>query len=279
MEPLEKRQLFSAEPTLGTARAAALVAAVTHPKLVGAPQPTPTSLGGGWTEIFDDEFNGSSLNPVWHTAQYWDSTVTVGNGGEAAYAPGGVSVSNGKLHLTARKSTSYGEPYVSGIVNTGGEDFNPNYPSFSFLHGYMEVRAKLPAGQGLWPAIWLMPASHNDSNGEIDALEMMGDNPDLAYFTLHRDGNEQQMTSTGINLSSGYHTYGVDWEANFVSFYIDGKLMATITDTSLICPEAAYPIIDLAVGGWDGPPNPRTHFPATAAIDYVRIWQQDQTTA
>jgi beta-glucanase (GH16 family) len=236
----------------------------------------PPSIPGNWSIAFDDEFNSTTLNPVWHTAQYWDTTSTVVGGGELeAYDSSGVTVSGGELHLTARADNSYGVPYVSGMVNTGGEEYNPSYPSFSFLHGYMEVRAKIPSGQGLWPALWLMPASHNDSNGEIDALEVLGGSPSTAYFTVHRNGNYQQVIWNGIDLSQGFHTYGMDWEADHVSWYIDGTLVGTMTNTSLICPEAMYPIMNLAVGGsWGGPPNAATQFPASMDVDYIRIWQQ-----
>ena len=63
------------------------------------------------------------------------------------------------------------------LVQTGGEGDAPAAPKFSFLYGYMEVRAKLPAGQGLWPAIWMMPASHDDANGELDVVLLPAQHP------------------------------------------------------------------------------------------------------
>jgi beta-glucanase (GH16 family) len=247
------------------------------------PDPTPVDpdapmppVAGEWRSIFDDEFDSAALNPVWHTAQYWDREVTVvGQGELQAYAPSAVSVGGGQLHLTARKDTTYGVPYTSGIVMTGGNDSDGNEPRFSFLYGYMEVRAKLPAGQGMWPAIWMMPASYNDGNGELDVVEVVGNAPREANFSLHRRGGGDTDDWIGPDFSQGFHTFGVDWQADHVSWYVDGVERARMTDRSLICPEAMYPILNLAVGGdWAGAPDSTTVFPATMDVDYVRVWQQ-----
>ena len=255
------------------------------PSTPEAPQPpdTPVSpdapmppLAGAWRSVFRDEFSAGTLNPVWHTAQWWDRTVTVvGDGELQAYAPSGASVSNGMLHLTARKDSSYGVPYVGGMVMTGGNDSDSNEPRFSFLYGYMEVRAKLPTGQGMWPAIWMMPASYNDGNGELDVLEVIGSEPQHANFHLHRHGGDEGHGWTGPDFSKGFHTFGVDWQPDHVSWYVDGVERARSTDKSLICPEAMYPILNVAVGGdWAGAPDSTTVFPATMDVDYVRVWQK-----
>jgi beta-glucanase (GH16 family) len=165
-------------------------------------------------------------------------------------------------------------PYVSGLVMTGGNDSDANEPRFTFLYGYMEVRAKLPAGQGVWPAIWMMPASYNDDNGELDVLEVIGSEPLHANFTLHRHGDREGHGWDGPDFSKDFHTFGVDWQSDHVSWYVDGVERARSRDASLICPEAMYPILNLAIGGtWGGPPDASTVFPATMDVDYVRVWQ------
>jgi len=227
---------------------------------------------------FDDEFNGTTLNPVWHTAQYWDHTVTVvGKGELEAYDASGVSVSGGQLHLTARADSEYGVPYVSGLVEAGGDIYNSAQKTFSFQYGYMEVSAKAPAGQGLWPTIWLMPASHQDGDGEIDVAEVLGGDPTKAYFTAHHlalNNLQQQFTKVGADLSAGFHTYGVDWEPDHITWYLDGVPVGTLTNPLLIPHEPMYPIMNLAVGGtWGGPPDTSTQFPASLDVDYLRIWQ------
>lgn len=236
----------------------------------------PPPVAGNWNELWGDEFNGSSLNPVWHTAQYWDTTTTVvGQGELEAYNAVADSVSNGALHITATPNTNYGAQYLSGLVMTGGESDNPAYPKFSFQYGYMEVRAKIPSGQGLWPAIWMMPASYQDGDGEIDVMENLGQDPTTIYGTVHVQAQSEQYSFHGIDLSQGYHTYGLDWEPDHISWYIDGQLYGTTTNTSLIPAEPMYPIINLAVGGaWGGDPDATTPFPATMDIDYVRVWQK-----
>jgi beta-glucanase (GH16 family) len=235
----------------------------------------PPPAGGNWNLVFRDEFAGPQLDPVWRTAQYWRSDYSVGGPGELqAYDATGVSVDGGVLSLTAREESRYGMPYASGLVQTGGDDDVPG-PRFNFLYGYMEVRAKLPTGQGIWPAIWMMPASYNDNNGELDVLEVIGSEPDNANFSLHRNdlGNTDEWR--GPDFSRRFHTFGVDWQADHVSWYVDGVERARMTDPALICPEAMYPILNVAVGGnWPGAPDSTTVFPATMAVDYVRVWQQ-----
>lgn len=241
----------------------------------------PPPLDGRWEMIFRDEFDAPILDPVWRTAQYWDSDHTIVGGGELqAYDASGVSVSDGVLHLTARPEEKYaGTPYVSGLVQTGGDDDDPAASKFRFLYGYLEVRAKLPAGQGLWPAIWMMPASYDDAQGELDVVEAIGSEPNVANFSLHRRGLSDGHEWLGADLTSDFHTFAVDWQADHVSWFVDGVERARTIDPALICPEAMYPILNLAVGGeWAGAPDASVPRPASMQVDFVRIWQQAPTT-
>src|SRR5262249_245320 len=156
------------------------------------------------------------------SAQWWDQSATVvGKGELEAYDASGVSVSNGALHLTARPDSQYGVPYVSGLVMTGGFRYaTGNQSRFSFQYGYMEVSANAPAGQGFWPAIWLMPASYDDAN-EIDVMEVLGGNTKQGFFTVHQGDRSDQRTETGADLSAGFHTYGVDWEPDHITWFLD----------------------------------------------------------
>ncbi|HUQ72831.1 MAG TPA: PA14 domain-containing protein, partial [Planctomycetaceae bacterium] len=238
----------------------------------GEPQVTPdqgppVSQSDKWQLVFRDEFSGTAIDPVWHTTQYWGHDHTVVGGDELqAYDPTGASVRNGVLRLTARPDNEYGVPYVSGLVQTGGDETVSGEPKFSFLHGYLEVRAKLPLGQGLWPAFWMMPASHNDDNGELDVLEVLGGDPTRANFAVHRDGLLDDHEWVGPDFTKGFHTFGVDWQADHVIWYVDGIEKARTTNPALICPEAMYPILDLATGGWDGPPDSSTPFPSSMDV-------------
>ena len=245
------------------------------------PSPSGPPIAGNWNEIFDDEFNGTSLNPVWHTAQYWNTTTTVvGQGELEAYNAAADTVSNGVLQISATPNTSYGAQYLSGLVMTGGIQGDSSQPTFSFKYGYIEVRAKIPKGQGLWPAIWMMPAGYQDSNGELDVMENLGNDTTTAYGTVHMHGAQQQFTYHGVDLSAGYHTFAVDWEPDHITWYVDGVAYGTTTNTSLIPTVAMYPIMNLAVGGdWGGDPNASTVFPANFDIDYIHVWQQATATA
>jgi hypothetical protein len=239
------------------------------------PEATPPAPEGNWRMTFRDEFSGTSLNPVWHTAQWWDRQYTIVEGEEQVYDATGVSVSDGMLHLTERRETKYGMPFVSGLVMTGGAQDVPTLPKFNFLYGYLEVRAKLPAGQGLWPAIWMMPASYNDANGELDVLEVLGNDPSRAYFTVHRHGSQDGHEWAGPDFSQDFHTFAVDWQPDHVAWYVDGIERARTTDPSLICPEAMYPILNLAIGGdWGGASNATTPVRAAMDVDYIRVWQK-----
>jgi beta-glucanase (GH16 family) len=235
----------------------------------------PPPVGGDWNLVFRDEFAGPQLDPVWRTVQHWDDDHSFGGSGELqAYDATGVSVDGGLLSLTARRETKYGMPYVSGMVQAGGDDDVPDGPRFSFRYGYLEFRAKLPTGQGIWPAIWMLPASYHDDNGELDVLEVIGSEPDNANFSLHRNGLDNTDDWTGPDFSRKFHTIGVDWQADHVSWYVDGIERARMTDPALICPEAMYPMLNVAVGGdWPGAPDATTAFPASMDVDYVRVWQ------
>src|SRR4029453_13191211 len=141
---------------------------------------------------------------------------------------------------------------------TGGEKDLPASPTFSSLYGYLEVRVRLPAGAGLWPAVWMMPASYHDDNGELDVVELFGDGAE-PVFALHRRGRDENQEWDGPDLSRDFHTYGVDWQADHVAWYVDGVERARTTRPALISPEPMYPVLNLAVGGKvAGAPNEST---------------------
>lgn len=172
----------------------------------------------------------------------------------------------------ARKATNL--DYSSGLLVTRR--------SFLFEYGYVEVRAKVPAGRGLWPAIWLFRP--DSTYGEIDILELLGQEPGRAYSTIHYQiedtGGAHHVDqtlvadNTGPSLAEGFHTYAVDWSASDVRFFIDGvEKGRSPTRPALNAP--MYLLLNLAVGGagsWPGPVDGSTGFPASFDIDYARIW-------
>ena len=149
------------------------------------------------------------------------------------------------------------------------------------------MRAQLPAGQGLWPSFWLLPED-NSWPPELDAMEMLGNLPNTLVTTVHsqvsgaaQHSSTHYTTSAGTsvaNMTTGFHTYGVDWEPDTITWYFDGqKVFQTATPADLNKP--MYMIADLAVGGyWPGSPNAATQFPAQMQIDYIRAYQADPAT-
>lgn len=234
--------------------------------------PVAPRLPGDWTLKFEDEFSGPKLGEVWTPHQYWDTGATVGEGDEQS-DPANVQVADGLLKLTARNERKFGKAYTGALVQTGRIRGRPGR-TFSFLYGYAEARIRIPAGQGLWPAFWLMPASYNDANGEIDIMDNGTGNPNVLHGTAIVHGRKDQH-QYGRELAAGFHIFAVDWESDQMTWYVDGKPWARTTDRALICSEAMYPIFDLAVGGsWGGPPNASTRFPAVMEVDWIRVWQK-----
>ena len=168
--------------------------------------------------------------------------------------------------------------FLSGAFNT--------FP-FCQTYGYFEVTAKVPAGRGLWPAIWLLPAD-GSWPPEIDAPEVLGDNTGVAYFSLHTQDHAwiaQQSDSyassvttdrfrAGTDLAGDFHRYGVDWERDRITFYFDGSRVAS-RSTPADMHKPFYLIVNLAVGGkgsWPGRPDNATMFPASLIIKSVDVW-------
>lgn len=239
-----------------------------------------------WSMVFEDGFSTGSVDPAkWAPEIYWGITS---NGGFENlsnlewYFPANRSVANGILTIQARKEntvTSYGTfPYTSGMITSDRDTDTASVPAkFDFLYGYVEIRAKIPAGKGLWPAFWMLPSDHSTSE-EIDIMEILGDRPDISYMTYHWGSSQstgKSWTITGTDFSRGYHTYAVDWSADAIVWYIDGVERQRVTDVAILTHKSMFLIANLQVGGsWAGNPDTNTVFPANYAIDYIRVWKK-----
>ena len=230
---------------------------------------------------FDDEFNTFSASPDGSTG-LWRTTLangdrTLGSNGEREYysdSSVGVnpfSLQNGALDITATPgSNPLNLPYNSGVITTQN--------SFSQLYGYFEINAQMPAGQGLWPAFWMLPAS-GAWPPELDIFEVLGNAPTTLYFSTHSTVQATQGTTLNVaNVSSGFNKYGVMWGPQTVDLYINGVEVASMaTPADMNVP--MYMLANLAVGGyWPGNPNSSTVFPATMKIDYVHAYAYPGTT-
>lgn len=241
---------------------------------------------GGWTLTFDDEFNGTSLDTTkWNTC-YQDQgpgtgtpCTLAGNSEMELYEPTGQFVeANGVLTIRGDKKdvvdpvTGATFHYTSGVITS--------YDKFSQVHGYFEMRAKLPAGTGLWPAFWMDNNAHIWPP-EIDTLEMVGNMPDAPHVGAIQSASGAYLAKYvyTFDTSTAYHTYGVEWDANNLTYYYDGQEVAqTTTAANMVNPMQL--IANLAIGGqWPGPPTADTLFPVYMDIDYIRGWTRNDTTA
>jgi len=249
----------------------AALAFLVAPSAQAAPDKTAKP---GWTLTFDDEFNGSKLDTAKWIDSYPDNSRTHNNGEQEYYAPDGYAVSHGALHLKGERRPQGGMPYTSGMV--------ASYGKFAQQYGWFEMRAKLPAGKGMWPAFWLLPADKNWPP-EIDILEMLGHEPSKVYLTNHWQDAAGKHQSHGENFvgpdfSRGFHTFAVDWEADSIVWYIDGTERSRSTEGIPTMP--MYLLANLAVGGdWPGNPDATTPFPGLMDIDYIRVYQKPKATA
>ncbi|MBL7815095.1 MAG: family 16 glycosylhydrolase [Saprospiraceae bacterium] len=230
--------------------------------------------------VWSDEFDGSSLN----TAK-WSYQVGAGGWGnnELQYYTNGanVEVSNGTLKIRAKQESFNGSNYTSSRILS-------QYKG-DFRYGKFEARMKLPFGQGIWPAFWLMPTNSEygtwPRSGEIDVMELLGHQPNIVYGTIHSGTSAGATVSSSANytLPSGsfaddFHTFSIEWSPTEVKWLVDGTLYSTKTGSDIspwVFDKTFHAILNVAVGGnWPGAPNGTTVFPQTMEVDYVRIYQK-----
>jgi beta-glucanase (GH16 family) len=228
--------------------------------------------GSNMNLVWDDEFNGNSLN-----TNNWTYDTGAGGWGnneleDYTNRAQNVSVQNGNLVITAQKESYGGESYTSGRIKTEGLQ--------SFTYGKIEAKIKLPAGQGLWPAFWLLGSNINSDSwpecGEIDAMEHVNNNLNVAGSAHWYYNGEADYSNTSSNLDfSQYHIYDIVWDANSIKWYVDNQLYSTLTTTNIAAYQNPFFIVlNLAVGGnWPGNPDGTTQFPSQMLVDYVRVYQ------
>ena len=234
--------------------------------------------------LFSDDFDGTSLDSSkWHTCFWWatDQCTIESTNEMELYTRENVLVDSGILRLRAQKKSAVWDfngktfNYTSGMVMTGGRKYLTD-PGFTFTYGYAEARVKIPAGQGIWPAFWMLPASYN-SEPEIDIMEILGHQPDVVHFHIH-NGVHPGQSWTGEDFSQGWHTFAVDWQPDAIVWYVDGVERWRYTG-SAVPAEPSYLLLNLAVGGdWPGAPDATTVFPAYYDVDYVRVWDRKPDT-
>jgi beta-glucanase (GH16 family) len=191
-----------------------------------------------------------------------------------------VTVQNGYLLITARKESYEGSLYTSARLITKGK--------FEQAYGRFETRMRLPWGQGMWPAFWMLGADIDDNPwpgaGEIDIMEYRGQEPSTVLGSVHGPGYSageaitKRYTLENDRFDTGFHVFGIEWAPDYVNFYVDNVLYNQITPADVpgewVFNKPFYILINLAVGGtFVGSPNSETVFPQTMLVDYVRVYK------
>jgi len=243
---------------------------------------TPSTYQGK-NPVWMEEFDGPSLN-----LNHWNQEIGNGSGGwgnnELQYytsSKKNVFVSKGNLIIEARKDAIEGYTYSSARITTKAKK--------EFTFGRIDIRAKLPKGKGIWPALWMLGANISTvgwpSCGEIDIMELVGSAPNQVHGTLHWKGMDGHLYKGGnIVLPSGdfsqeFHVYSLIWEENKIQWLLDDKVFYTMQKSDF--GTAHYPfnapqffILNVAVGGnWPGSPDESTVFPQRLFVDYIRVFQ------
>jgi len=245
----------------------------------------PTSYPG-YTLAWSDEFNGTSLDAGAWTFESGDGCPNVCGWGnnELEYYTNNTNnlfFQDGKMIIEAKAEAFGGKNYTSARIKTQGKK--------TFKFGRIDIRALLPKGKGIWPALWLLPQDNVyggwPRSGEIDLLELIGSEPAKAVGTAHYGpGPGSTYISRNYSLSSGtfndeFHVFSLEWKADQMKWFVDGTLYSTINKADLGANnypfnEQFFFIVNLAVGGnWPGSPDANTVFPAWLIVDYIRIYQ------
>ena len=237
----------------------------------------------GYKLVWDDEFDGNTINP-----KNWTYDIGAGGwgNGEAEFytnRPENARVENGMLVIEALQEKYQGSYYTSARLKTQGLQ--------EFKYGRIEARIKVPSGNGMWPAFWMLGSSFNGSNwpdcGEIDIMEYIGRQPDLIMGTAHGPGYAGALglsmwNRQKFNIADDYHTYAIDWEEGRIDWYFDGNLYYSVTpadigDREWVFDQPFFIILNLALGGQlPGPIGLDVKFPKQMLVDYVRVFQKIQ---
>ncbi len=286
---LPRRLILSLAMALGLATmSTGLAQSAPTPVTTAAEQSAGTTAAAAVT--FSDEFDGAAGSAV-NGAKWQIETGDNVNNHERQYYTAGnrnaVLDGQGHLVITARKENPgnyqcwYGRcEYTSARLNTSGK--------FSTTYGRVEARMKIPRGQGIWPAFWMLGSDIGSvgwpNSGEIDIMENVGFEPGTVHGTLHGPGySGSGGIGAGYSLPGGqafadaFHTFAVDWSPNAITWSVDGTVYQRRTPADLggrqwVFDKPFFVILNLAVGGyWPGDPDGSTVFPQQLLVDYVRV--------
>ncbi len=239
-----------------------------------------------WTLVWSDEFDGpTGASP---NQNNWSFDIGTGNNGwgnqELQYytnRPENVSLDGqGNLVITARKESFSGRSFTSARINTKGK--------FQQTHGRVEARIKTPHGPGIWPAFWMLGANIDQvgwpQSGEIDIMEMRGQEPSVIHGSLHgpgySGGNPVSGSYTLLNgrFDTDFYLYAVEWFPDRIDFFVNEYLYHRVRKRDIpgewVFDQPFFVLLNIAVGGsYVGFPNENTPFPQTMVVDYIRVYQ------
>lgn len=251
------------------------------PSPTPTPTPTPEWERAGWTLVWRDEFDGAALD-----AANWTPEIGGhgwGNNEWQFYTdrPENVRLEEGLLVIEARAEPYIRRNYTSARLKT--QDLH------AWTYGRFEARMKLPYGQGIWPAFWMLGADIGGAGwpraGEIDIMEHIGREANRIYATVHGPGYSggagvgHYTTLPAGAVSDDFHVYAIEWEPEEIRWSVDDVQYFKITPASVpgtwVYDHPFFLILNLAVGGsWPGYPDESTVFPQFLKVDYVRVYQR-----
>jgi beta-glucanase (GH16 family) len=228
--------------------------------------------------VWSDEFNDGRLD-----TSHWSFEIGGhgwGNNELQFYQEDNTKVRDGFLIITARKESREGKDYTSSRIITKGKK--------EFQYGRIDIRAKLPKGQGIWPALWMLGNNISTVDwpacGEIDIMEMIGGKENMLHGTAHWDSAGMHTYHGGNVLlkdnkifADEFHVFSIDWNQEKIVWSLDGVPYYTMNisrEDQTEFQNKFYFIFNVAVGGnWPGSPNETTVFPQQLIVDYVRVFQ------
>ncbi|MGB1217961.1 MAG: glycoside hydrolase family 16 protein, partial [Saprospiraceae bacterium] len=244
---------------------------------------SPTSYSG-MTLVWSDEFDENALNSNNWTQEIGNGDNGWGNNELQYYKPDNTYfASSDYLIIEAKEESESGFDYTSSRMITEGKQ--------EFQYGRIDIRASLPEGQGLWPALWMLGSNFRTSGwpvcGEIDIMEQVGFQPNIVHGTVHYGSSFAQRGSksafrtspSGNEYSESFHVFSLVWEEDHIEILVDDVKYLDVVPTDL--GGQAWPynqsfffIFNVAIGGqWPGNPDASTVFPQRMIVDYVRVFQ------
>nr|WP_297542991.1 glycoside hydrolase family 16 protein [Amycolatopsis sp.] len=257
----------------------------------GSAAASPARLLPSAQATFTEDFDGPAGSGVDLSKWHFETGDNANNHEREWYTSGTDNAAldgQGNLVITAKKENPgnyncwYGPcAYTSARLSTAGQ--------FTQAYGHFEARMKIPRGQGMWPAFWLLGDNIGDvgwpGSGEVDIMENVGNEPNTVHGTIHGPGysgaNGIGAAYNGPTFADDFHTYAVDWAPDSISWSVDGNVYETRTPADVngnqwVFDHPFYIILNLAVGGdWPGDPNDSTSFPQQLVVDYMHVTTSD----